>query len=273
MTRAPSIAQILSLHTTLDAMDVRLMISKAVGRSMSWVYAHPEATINDEEYATLRCWIDRRLDGWSVSHITGEKEFFGLQYLITKNVLSPREETEILVELTLKELPRGGRFADLGTGSGAIAVAVGHRRPDAVGLAIDISPRAAECAMANVRTHALRNVFGLVGSWADAIADHSLDVLVSNPPYIKEGDAWLLGDGVSREPSLALTSGTDGLCALKNLIAASRRVLQPKGCCIVEHGAEQRDEVVALFRADGYENLDTADDIAGLPRAVVARLS
>jgi len=228
--------------------------------------------------------IERRLTGEPIAYITGRQEFWSLDFTVDDSVLIPRADTELLVERALSlidQLPtdfgeandvgRSVNVADLGTGSGAIAIALAHERPRCQIIATDISQQALGLAKLNAEHHAIENIEFRIGSWVEALADHKFDLLVSNPPYIAADDPHLrLGD-VAYEPSQALVSGTDGLQALRSIIESAAQVLNNRGSVLLEHGYDQGLAVRGLFEANAYSNIRTHRDLAGQERMTEAQ--
>jgi release factor glutamine methyltransferase len=219
----------------------------------------------------------RRREGEPVAYLTGVREFWGLPLAVTSAVLIPRPETEALVEIALARLPadRDTRVLDLGTGSGAIALAIAHERPRAQVLATDVSAAALAVARQNGRRLALANVEFLQSDWyAEMPATWRggrFDVIASNPPYIVAGDPHLAAGDLRHEPAGALSPGGDGLASLRRIVAGARDHLAPGGTLVVEHGFDQSEAVRALFAGAGLTEVLAQRDLAGIPRVVVGR--
>ncbi len=222
---------------------------------------------DDQTVARLQELVRRRAAGEPLAYLTGETEFWSLPLWVSPAVLVPRPETEILVEQALAWIPAGTavRVLDLGTGSGAIALALQHERPDAAIVAIDRSGAALAIARRNARRHGLPVTF-LQGHWGTAIASGSVHFVVSNPPYVEEGDPVLGEAGLRHEPRQALEGGPDGLRDLRAVIAESARVLAPGGRLLVEHGNRQGAAVRALLAQAGFGDVATKRDYAGWER-------
>jgi release factor glutamine methyltransferase len=206
-----------------------------------------------------------------VAYLIGRRSFWTLDLTVTPATLIPRPETELLVELALARLPSGsvGRVADLGTGSGAIALAIAHERPDLAVVATDASSAAVAVARGNAGANALRNVEFREGSWFEPLAGERFDLIASNPPYIAEGDPHLAS--LQHEPALALTSGADGLDAIREIVAAAPGHLQPGGWLLLEHGWDQGNAVRALLQAADFVEVSTARDLEGRDRIGLGR--
>jgi len=249
--------------------EAEILLAAALGRTRAWIMAHPEESILDCD-ATDRyeAYVTRRSHGEPVAYVLGEKEFWSLPLAVTPDVLVPRPETELVVELALTHLPRDreSRVLDLAAGSGAIALAIAHERPRATVIGTDNSAAAISVARRNASRLRLRNVDFAVGSWFEPVVEERFDLIASNPPYIAEADARV-EPGVRRfEPHGALFAGTDGLEALRVITGAAGRHLLPGGWLVVEHGDLQGRAVRDLLGAAGFAGVTTHQDLAGLDR-------
>jgi release factor glutamine methyltransferase len=216
--------------------------------------------------------VERRCNGEPVAYLLGRREFWSLNLKVTPAVLIPRPETELLVEWALENIPqdREVRVADLGTGSGAIALAIAAGRARARVVATDRSVDALAVARANAESNDVHNVEFRQGDWWAALAGERFDLIVSNPPYIAENDAHL--PALRYEPRLALTSGQEGLDAIRILVAGAQLYLNPGGALGIEHGAEQGAAVRDLFAAADFAAIETRRDYAGHERVTGGRL-
>ncbi len=250
----------------LDRLDAQLIVCTVLGVSRAWVLAHGSDPLPAEHLARLLDWLRRRASGEPFAYLQGEKEFFGLLLRVTPDTLVPRPDTETLVHWALNLLPEGqpSRVADLGTGSGAIALAIAQQRPQAQVTAVDFSAGALAVALDNARRHALTNVRGLQGSWFAPLAGERFELIVSNPPYIAEGDHHLAA--LRHEPLTALTSGPDGLDDLRQIVRHAPAHLAPGGWLLLEHGHDQAAEVQQLLQAAGFTEVSTRFDLGGNPR-------
>jgi len=254
------------------ALDAQLLLAHALQRSRSWLLAHAEATLDSAARAAFAALLARRVAGEPLAYITGRREFWSLMLAVNSAVLVPRPETELLVERALALLPQAGaRVADLGTGSGAIALALASERPDWQLTAIDQSSAALAVAAANARELGLRNLQWLVSDWFSSLAGERFDLLVSNPPYIAESDPALLDLALQHEPRSALSSGPEGLDALRAIIAGATAQLLPGGWLLLEHGATQAAAVATMLVAQGFTHVRCHADLAGLPRVTEAQ--
>ncbi len=249
-------------------LDAEVLLAHTLGCDRSRLYAWPDAPVGDEPRAAFSTLIGQRLKGIPVAYLRGRQEFWGLDLEIGPGALIPRPETEHLVEAILNHLPRGGRFLDLGTGSGAVALAVAHERPDAVVTATERSPAALAVARNNRDRLGLSRVT-LVATWWTHGVRGPFDVIASNPPYIADGDLCL--HALRHEPVEALTAGPDGLDAIRALLPGAVAALAPGGILALEHGAEQGAAVATCMAEAGLHPLAGAHDLAGHLRIATGR--
>ncbi|UMR31939.1 peptide chain release factor N(5)-glutamine methyltransferase [Massilia sp. MB5] len=263
----------LQQQTRLDAVDNRILVCHALGLNRVGLITQSERTLTVDEAARLSELIERRLRGEPVAYIIGQREFYGLAFEVSEAVLIPRPETELLVELALERLPPRGRVLDMGTGSGAIAVALAHSRPDAAVSALDVSPAALAVAQRNAAANQAAVRF-LHSSWYAALDDSErFELIVSNPPYIASGDRHLSEGDLRFEPVGALTDHGDGLSALRTLIAGAPQHLLSQGWLLLEHGYDQAAAVRGLLAAAGYLEVQSWQDLAGIERVTGGRLA
>ena len=249
----------------LDPLENRILLCHALGLARVGLITQSERALTLEEAATLGALVQRRLMGEPIAYIVGIREFFGLPFRVAPGVLIPRPDTELIVELALERLPTAGRLLDMGTGSGAIAVACAHTRKDASVTALDLS----EAALAIARDNAAANgaaVRFLRSDWFAAIADEQFDLIASNPPYIAAGDAHLSQGDLRFEPAGALTDGADGLSALRAIIDGAPAHLVAGGWLLLEHGYDQAAAVRALLDAGGFLGVHSWRDLSGIER-------
>lgn len=254
----------------LDRLDAQMLLLHALGRSpheRAWLIAHDTDPLPAEAAARWAGLLRRRQQGEPVAYLLGEKEFAGLTLRVDARVLVPRPDTEVLVEWALDALPPPGsdapRLLDLGTGSGAIALAVASRRPDAQVTATDASADALAVARANAQTLDLPVRFAQ-GAWLAAVPGERFHVIASNPPYIAEGDHHLAA--LAHEPIGALTAGPDGLDDVRLIAAQAPQALHPGGWLLLEHGHDQAAAVRALLGAQGFQDVGSRTDLAGIER-------
>ena len=252
-------------------LDAELLVARCINLPRSYLFAHPEEILDEFTLQRLGETLERRIAGMPMAYITGSKEFWSLQLQVSPATLVPRPETEILVDHALRAIPRKANWQvlDLGTGSGAIAVAIARERPGCDVTAVDASAEALAVAETNVRMLDLANVTCLQGDWTAPVAEQMFHVIVSNPPYVAEGDVALAK--LQAEPDLALTSGEDGLDAIRQLSRECRAIIDADGVLILEHGNDQREAVAAILSADGWGDIACVDDYAGHPRMTTAK--
>lgn len=261
----------------LVPIDARVLLAHVLGRDRAWLAAHGDDALSGDQADVFVALATRRRDGEPIAYLTGVREFWGLPLVVSPAVLIPRPETEALVELALARLPlhHETRVLDLGTGSGAIALAVAHERPRACVLATDISSDALAVARENARRLHLGNVEFAQSDWYSNVPPTwrgaPFDLVASNPPYVAARDPHLDEGDVRFEPQQALSPGGDGLDSLRKIIDGARLRLAPGGTLVVEHGYDQSDAVHALFAAAGFTEIVAARDLAGIPRVVAGR--
>jgi release factor glutamine methyltransferase len=245
----------------IDAREARLLLASATGFSEASVLAHAETALPEKEEHLFREMAARRAAGEPVAYILGRKEFYGLELAVNPAVLIPRPETELLVELALTH--DFSSVVDLGTGSGAIALALKRHRPAARVAAVEASAAALVVAQRNAARYGLEIDFRH-GRWLEPLAGERFDLIVSNPPYVAVGDPHL--EALRYEPQGALVAGRDGLDAIREIVRAAPAHLRPGGRLLLEHGAGQDGAVRALLSAAGLEEAATWPDLAGIPR-------
>jgi release factor glutamine methyltransferase len=273
MDDATRLAQALGLSRRDALSEAELLLARAVGITRARLVAHPELAAEARSHPRYLEYLKRRVAGEPVAYILGEREFYGLTFRVTPDVLIPRPETELLVELALARIPEGEplRLLDIGTGSGCIAVTLAQLRPGARVIATDASAAALEVARCNARRHGVENVEFRLGDAFAPVLGERFDVIVSNPPYVARGDPHLFQGDLRFEPKQALTSGTDGLELTRILVAQAPPQLEARGWLLLEHGHDQDEAVRALMGAAGLGSVFTEADLAGLPRVSGAR--
>ncbi|MEM7503824.1 MAG: peptide chain release factor N(5)-glutamine methyltransferase [Pseudomonadota bacterium] len=252
-------------------LDAEMLLALALDVPRSYLLAHPEDELDEVTLARFERSIERRLERVPIAYLTGLKEFWTLSLTVTPATLVPRPETELLVEVALRELPADSpsHVADLGTGSGAIALAIAKERPRCLVWATDASEAALAVAAENARQNDVANVEFLHGDWLAPLGDRRVDLLISNPPYVRSDDPVLAA--LRHEPKDALASGADGLDAIRTIANAAVDHVTPEGLLLLEHGADQRADVVGILHDSGWLDVSCHDDLSGRPRAVCAR--
>ncbi len=254
-------------------LDAEVLLAHALGRSRTQLFIARTDAVDPAAADRYLALIGERRGGRPVAQLTGSREFWSLALAVTPDVLTPRPETELLVERALARLPaRGGASVlDLGTGSGAIALAIATERPDCTVVATDCSAAALAVARGNATAIGCDRVRFAAGNWFTAVGGGTFDLIVSNPPYIADHD-WAATDAELRfEPRVALAAGPDGLDALRIIAAGAPAHLAPGGWLLVEHGAGQAPAVRELAARAGFECIATTADLAGLPRVTEGR--
>ena len=265
----PSLTQALALARTLGLarIDAQLLLLHTVGRAGSdraWLLAHDTDAMDDTVHAKFIAMCQRRLAGEPVAYLTGRKEFYGLPLQVDARVLDPRPDTETLVDWALEVIAplASPRVVDLGTGSGAIALALQSQRADAQVLAVDASTDALAVARANAERLDLPVQFQ-PANWLAGV-EGLFDAIVSNPPYIPSADPHLAA--LTHEPLQALASGADGLEDIRTIVAQAPTHLRPGGWLLLEHGYDQAQAVQALLAARGFAQVQSRNDLAGIAR-------
>lgn len=254
-----------------ERLDAQHLLAHTLGQARAWLLAHADAPLSPTQQQTLGHSLARLLHGEPLAYVLGEQEFHGLRLRVTPAVLVPRADTETLVEWALALLPAMGpaRVLDLGTGSGAIALALKHACSTAQVTALDCSAEALAVARDNVQRLGLALRL-LQSDWWGAVAGERFDLIVSNPPYIAAADAHLAG--LQHEPLLALSPGDDGLGALRRIVADAPRHLQPGGWLLLEHGFDQATAVASMLREQGLQQVSTRRDLGGRERCTGGQL-
>lgn len=257
----------LSVVTTSSMLDAEVLLAHLLKVQRSYLYTYPERLLSLEEQTHFVELIKKRTQGQPVPYITGHCEFWSLDLMVTQDTLVPRPETELLVELALRKSNASTRWiADLGTGCGAIALALAHERPDWIIYATDSSLAALNVAKANALRLQIKNIIFCQGVWCAALPKILFDMLVSNPPYVAEDDAYLQQSVLATEPAAALFSGKDGLQDIQHIIHEARMYLKRGGCLLLEHGFSQGERVQSLLSKAGYAAVISQQDFSGLNR-------
>ncbi|EKE00582.1 MAG: N5-glutamine methyltransferase, modifies release factors RF-1 and RF-2 [uncultured bacterium] len=263
------IVELLAPSPDISRIDAEVLLAFVLNQPRSFLYSHPEYQLTPEQNEQFECLCARRLEGEPIAYILGKKEFWSLELTVNKNVLIPRPETELLVEIALNKIKNAEAvIADLGTGSGAIALALASEHPGWTVIATDISEDALKLARHNAAQLQLENIEFYCGDWCDILPNEKLDAIISNPPYIERNDPHLEQGDVRFEPKIALEAG-DGLSELQKIIVQAKERLKVGGFLILEHGYNQSKAVQDLLAQNGYQKITVYQDLAGIDRAVV----
>lgn len=262
----------LDLDASTARIEVQCLLQAVLGVNRAYLITYPERILNDYEHARYAALFERRLRGEPIAYLLGMREFFGLDFKVTPDTLIPRPDTELLVELALQHIPQRGAVLDMGTGSGAIALSIAHQRPDAAVVAVDASTAALEVASENTRRLGLKNVRLLHSDWFVRLAGERFDLIVSNPPYIEANDVHLGQGDVRFEPLSALASGQDGMDDIRRISAGAGEYLRSGGWLMLEHGYDQAERVRRLLQGNGFLDVSSARDLAGIERVTLAHI-
>lgn len=261
------------LHSDSARLDAEVLLASVLDKPRSHLHAWPERVPLPAARAQFDELLQRRVAGEPVAYLTGVREFWSLSLAVTPDTLIPRPETETLVALALEKIPASStaRIADLGTGSGAIALAIAHERPRCQVIATDLSAMAVAVASRNARQLGMDNVEFLAGNWCQPLPDMPFDMIVSNPPYIPQDDPHLEQGDVRFEPRRALAAGPEGMDDLRAIANCAREHLRSGGWLLLEHGYDQGNNATRLLAAAGFQAVSDHVDDAGLSRVVAGR--
>lgn len=268
---------LLSNSPRLHAIDARfesqLLLQHLLNVNRAWLIAHENDTLAVDMQTRFDQMINRRADGEPIAYIIGNREFYGLNLLVTTATLIPRADTEILVDTALNKIPSNTplQILDLGTGSGAIALAIAQQRPQVQVTAVDASKAALEVAISNSKQLHIPNIHFLLSDWFNNLNDTLFDVIVSNPPYIENTDAHLNQGDLRFEPTSALASGADGLDDIRRIINDCLIHLKPQGWLMLEHGYNQAAAVAELMAQTGLVKIETYQDLGGNDRVTIGK--
>ena len=274
MPAAPeTVETLLRQAAAIDRVDAEWLLAHSLQTPRSWLFAHSGDAVPAEAAVRFAALLARRQAGEPVAYLTGSQGFWTLDLAVSPATLVPRPETELLVERALARIPvnSASHVADLGTGSGAIALAIAKERPHTVVIATDASAAALEVARGNAARNGITNVEFREGDWLAPLAGETFDLIASNPPYIAEGDPHLDRGDLRFEPPTALSSGKDGLDAIRSIVRDAPARLAPGGWLLLEHGWDQGALVRALLEAAGFIDVETAHDLEGRDRISLGR--
>ncbi|HSH71791.1 MAG TPA: peptide chain release factor N(5)-glutamine methyltransferase [Methylophilaceae bacterium] len=265
----------LLLDTAEAKIEAQLLFTTALNVDRAWLIAHESDALLANIHAPFEAMLNRRLNGEPLAYILGHREFYGLTLKVTTATLIPRPDTETLVEAALAKIPTNAACSilDLGTGTGAIALAVAKHRPLSTVTAVDTSSAALDVAKENALTLNISNMRFVLSNWLAELSGSKFDVIVSNPPYIEDKDVHLKQGDLRFEPLTALTSGSDGLDDIRQIIQTAPRHLNPGGWLMLEHGYNQAELVTSLLKNAGFIEIESKADIAGIARVTTGYFS
>ena len=251
-------------------LDAELLLARALDVPRTYLFAHPEDALDPVAVERFCSSLEQRSDGLPLAYISGEKEFWSMTLIVNQDTLVPRPETELLVDKALQHIPKDRKLAilDLGTGCGAIALAIAKERPHCIITATDVSDAALAVARENANRHALPNIEFLCGDWIAPVTGRTFDIIASNPPYVPEADPDL--ERLKHEPQMALLSGEDGLDAIRRISGEAKSVIRQGGTLLIEHGDSQTVEITGILSADGWSEVSHMNDLAGKLRVTIA---
>ena len=267
-TTLSTATELLTSSSDSALLDAEVLLCHVLDKPRSHLRAWPEKELKTQQYKQYLQLLDQRQQGRPIAYITGKKEFWSRDFKVSPDVLIPRPDTELLIELSLKQISNKpkARLIDLGTGSGAIAITLAAERPDTTVIATDLSNKALKIAKQNAATHQIKNIQFIQSNWFDEIAQSEFDLVISNPPYIAHKDPHLSQGDVRFEPDSALIAKDQGLEDITNISHTAHNYLKPGGTLLVEHGYNQQIAVREIFNSFAYTNITTHTDLSGNPR-------
>jgi len=264
--------QILQNISDSPKLDAEVLLLHVIDKPKSYLFTWPEAELTDVQLSEFKQLITERETGYPVAHLVGVREFWSLELEVNNSTLIPRPDTETLVEKALSlDLPNNAKILDLGTGTGAIALALASEQPNWQITAVDYSEQAVALAKRNQQKHTLNNVTVIQSDWFCSLPNQQFDLIVSNPPYIDESDAHLRQGDVRFEPKSALVALDNGMADIKLIIEQARHYLAPNGYLLIEHGYQQALLLQEFFAQMAYSNILTVKDMAGCERVTMAQ--
>lgn len=261
------------IKSTTPKLDAEILLAHVLKKDRSFLYSHSDEKIEKNLVDEFNALLARRIQGEPIAYIVGYQDFWSVRLNVTSKTLIPRPETELIVEKCLGLIGKkeNALVADLGTGSGAIAIALAKERPSWKIIATDVSEDALDVAKENAKLNAVDNIEFYQSDWCDGLPDKKFDIIVSNPPYIEENHQCLKEGDVRFEPRIALTSGEDGLNAIKTIVRQAKNYLKEGGALLIEHGFRQQKSIIEILRNEGYKDNCGIIDLSNLDRVVIAR--
>ena len=271
---SPTIVSRALAGSGLIPFEARILLGHVLRRDRAWLAAHGDEPVSARDATAFDALARRRRDGEPIAYLTGRREFYGLELEITADVLIPRPETELLVQLALVRIvpDEPKEILDLGSGSGAIALAIASERPRSTVLGIDSSDAAVALALRNASRLSLGNVSFIASEWFSEVPKKRYDAIVANPPYVAAGDPHLSEGDLRFEPPAALVAGADGLAAIRSIVAEAAAYLSQGAWLLIEHGYDQADAVQRLLRDAKFGDVQSRRDLAGIPRIAMGRM-
>jgi release factor glutamine methyltransferase len=261
-------SRLLATSSDSAALDAEVLLCLVLGKERSYLRAWPDKELQSEDTARFWSLIQQRQNGMPIAYITGSREFWSRTFHVTPDVLIPRPDTELLIELSLKLMPKDKpvKIIDLGTGSGIIAITLAAERPQAQISATDLSLAALSVAKLNADKHETRHIQFYQSNWLTNVREDKFNIIVSNPPYIAKNDSHLRQGDIRFEPQSALCADDQGLSDIKIIVETARNHLESGGHLLIEHGYDQQHQVQSIFKDFHYDNVQTVTDLSGQPR-------
>jgi release factor glutamine methyltransferase len=254
-------------------LDAEILLASSMHIGRAGLYTHPEREVSEDIVNNFQQLLEKRIDDYPIAYLTGSKEFWSLQLKVNQHTLIPRPETECLVETALERIPveRHCDILDLGTGSGAIALAIAKERPNANICALDLSHDAITIAKENAKAHQLKNIQFTQSDWFSNLGERQFDYIVSNPPYVEPDDHGFIEGEIRYEPRLALDGGQQGIQPISQIISTAPSFLRNDAWIFIEHGYQQAKVISQLLINNHYDDISCRQDYAGLDRLSFAR--
>jgi release factor glutamine methyltransferase len=272
-TQLANATNTLTSHSDSPSLDAEVLLGFVLGKPRTYLRAWCDNTLTAQQIAAFNALVQQREQGTPIAYLTGTREFWSRDFTITSDVLIPRPDTELLIELSLELIPKNQavKLIDLGTGSGIIAVTLAAERPNAQVIAVDASLAALNVAKLNAQQHQLTNIEFYQSDWFTNVPEEQFDLVISNPPYIDSDDEHLQQGDVRFEPKSALISDNKGLSDIEIIADKARGYLKPQGHLLIEHGYNQAAQVQAIFNALTYDKVQSYRDLSGQPRVTYGR--